>query len=674
MADLRVVSTTDNKPTPEDQERAEKVRKVLQAGTDEYKAVVEVESELRSDMLADLMFADYEQWDENDRRSREDDKRPCVTIWRTSQFVRQVTNAARAANLAIKVLAVDDGADVKIAEVFQGMIRDIEGKSDAPVAYSTACEHQAKMGRGYWRVVSEYEHAKSFVQSLRIKRIRNPFSVYMDPSAQELDGSDARFCLIIEDIPVAVFKRRFPRAKPVDVAAMDSVGNDKDTWYPGGKVRVAERWWIEEVETELLKLEYPNGHEDVVTQAEFDRIPKQVQQPTVVSRRRTLVKTVKHALITGQEILEGNDDLTDGAVWPGEYIPVVPVVGEEVDTNGKVDLRGMIRHAKEPAKIYNYQQSILMETLGTIPRTPYIGIEGQFEGHEGKWRNLHRKAFPYLEIKAVILPNGQLAPHPVRTSASVDVGAIMTAIQQADQDLKASMGLFEPSLGERQSQDQSGVAIRALQKQGEQANSNFLDNLSRAIRFTGRILIDLIPAYYDAPRVIRIIGSDEQEKTVMVHAKSPQAPAKDAPLPEGVEGIYDLSSGRYDVRVSQGPSNETKRAEAFAALSGFIQAYPAAFPILGDLVVGSLDWSGAQAAAERLKKGLPRSSRTTRTRSPRICRQRPPPRCKRSCSRCRPWASNCRTPKRPSPRRRSRWRPRRRSSSSASRPTSAWPR
>lgn len=621
--DAIVVTGPGNGPSDEQKDvskaKAQKVATFLALARTRFQTVQNAESQLRLNMLDDWRFRAGEQWDASTLASRQEDDRACLTINRIPQFIRQVTNAQRASNLAVKVTPVDSGADVKTAEVLQGLVRHIEQQSDAAVAYSTAGDHQATMGRGYWYIDTEYEDEHSFVQSIRIKRIRNPFTVFMDPASVEADGSDARYCLIVEDIPKDEYEHRFPDSQTGSASLEDfsAIGASFSDWMPEGKVKIATYWYVEEVKSNLnlCKITMPRmptlpgempvppsqAPDVALLDEELKLIPADLKY-TIARKRTVMVRKVKQALINATEVLEGNEDLTGGRDWPGKWIPVVPAIGDEIDINGVIDLRGMVRDAKDPQRLYNYQNSTLAETLALVPRAPYIGYEGQFEGHEVKWNQANRRAYPYLEVRPFTIGN-QPAPFPQRVSAGADVGAIMTAIQQSDQDLKATMGLYEPSLGIRQSNSQSGVAIQALQKQGENANSNFLDNMSRAIRFTGRILIDLIPHIYDAPRIVRIIGPDEREQKVMIHAGQ-NIPA-DTELPEGVKGVYDVGVGRYDVVVNAGPSLDSKRQEAFVALSGFVQSYPQAFPIIADLLMSSLDWPGAQAAAERFAKLVP---------------------------------------------------------------------
>jgi hypothetical protein len=601
------------------QARAAKVEAFLTLARERFRTVVSVEAKLREDMLDDLRFRASDQWSEEALKDREEQGKPTLVINRIPQFIRQVLNSVRLSDLAVKVRPVDEGDDVAKADILQGLIRHIEDQSDASVAYTTAAEHQIGMGRGWWRILAEYEDERSFVQSLKIKRVRNPFSVYMDPAAVEVDGSDARYAFVTEDIPLDEFKERFGEgAAAIHDGTFQGAGDSSiSDWFPGGKVRVAEYYYVQTVRDDLHLIRWPDtGVEQAVFGSELRKLIAELKKappgliralPETIQKRSVERCTVRQALITGVDILEGNDDRTEGRGWPGKWIPIIPVLGDEIDLNGRVDLRGMTRDAKDAQRAYNHAVSTLPEIANLLPRSPWIMAEGQDEGHEEQWAQANRRAYSSLKYKPVTI-GGQLAPPPQRTPIGADLGPVAAIIQQADNDLKTTMGLFEPSLGMR-SAAQSGRAIVALQQQGETANSNFADNLMRAIRATGRILIDLIPHFYDVPRVVRIRGTDDSDHTVMVHAgNAPPLPMDEQGqpvLPKGVEGIYDLSVGKYDVTVSAGASTKTRKEEAFKVLSEFIRVYPAAFPILGDLLVKALDWPDAQAASERLKRSIP---------------------------------------------------------------------
>lgn len=570
----------------------------------QFRTAMAAETELRANQHEDLKFCASDQWDLRAKSERQLDRRPCLTINRLNQFVRQVVNAARQMKPAIQVSPIDSGADQQTAEVYQGIIRHIEQQSDALAAYITASEAQARIGRGWWRIVTEFDdELESFAQRIKIKRVRNAFTIVWDPASQELDGSDARWAFVVEDMPADTYKQRYGDASFASLTEF-MTGNDQSSdWMPEGRVRVAEWWTVQIIEDSVILVLWPDRQEQVVRGSIYDTWPEEKKAQVQILRSRRLERReVRCAVINAVEILEGNDDKTDGSLWPGQWIPIVPVYGEEIDLNGKLDYRGMVRDAKDPQRLYNYETTALAEALQLAPKSPFMGAAGAFENHEQKYEQANRRNFPYLEYNPQVI-GGIMAPPPHRLSASADIGGFVQAVAQGDNDLKATTGLFDASLGNRQG-DQSGKAIQSLQRQGEMANSNFLDNLSRAVRFTGRLLVDLIPHIYDAPKVMRILGTDDKPKDVLVMAGVPEAEI-DPKLREAVDRIYDLSVGRYDVSISVGPSLESRRQEALTGMTGLLQAAPQLAAPLADLIVANMDFPQADVAATRLRKMLP---------------------------------------------------------------------
>ena len=604
-----VVAEMESGENDAEAQQQEELRVFLQAAQSRFKTVVDAESMLRQNMLEDLEFRASEQWPDNIKSMREQDNRPCLTINRIPQFIRQVTNNQRASRPAVQVHPAGNVANVELSEVVQGIVRHIEDRSDADVAYTTAGDHQVTMGRGYVRVVTDYidDDPGSLNQEVKIKRVSNPFSIYMDPTAQSPDASDARYAFVVEDIPIAEYRFRFPDSELAELSEFTAVGNQKPEWMPEGNIRIAEYFYIEETREEMVLVLGPDG--------EQQRYPKALMQSTdpaelppgvtIIAEREVTTRTVKWALINAVEVLQGNELGTAGKEWPGKYIPIVPVLGDEINMNGVTDYRGIVRDAKDPQRMYNYWVSAETELIALAPRAPIVGAEGQFEGHESKWRTANVRNYPYLEYKPRTI-GGQLAPPPQRQTWEPPIQAMTAAIAQSDNDLKSTGGFNDASLGIRGAQE-SGKAIRSRQQQDEMANSHYLDNLARAIRQVGRIIVDLIPRIYDTARVMRINGIDEKPRTVMVYSGPDNQPniEQEEQVPASVERIYDVASQQYDVTISVGPSFQTRRQEALDSLVQFVQAYPDVFPMIGDLLAENMDWPGAQQVAARLKKSLP---------------------------------------------------------------------
>ena len=556
---------------------------ILRLARERMQACQEAEHANNADAVDDLRFlaGGTNQWQPEAVRQRAAEGRPCMTFNQLPAIVQQVTNDQRQNTPAIKVHPVDDNADVETAEVLQGLIRHIEYDSNADSAYDTAVNAAAIHGKGVWRLLTEYESPDSFDQVIRFSRIRNSLNVHIDPYAQCPVASDMRYCLITDVMPKASFEAEYPKARATDVAAWEGIGDSRKGWQRDDGVTIAEYYWIELKADTLVLLQ--DG--STAWQSELG------DDADVVSakKRQSMRRTVKWAKITGVDVLEEAD-------IPGNWIPVFPVYGQELDIEGKVSRWGIVRNAKDPARMYNYWMTTATEEVAMRPRIPYIGAKGQFEGFEQQWANAHKSTQGYLEYEPVGL-NGTLAPAPQRQPmGDVPVGVLQMAMHAKD-NIKSTTGLYDASLG-AQGNETSGRAILARQKEGDTANFHFTDNLNKAIRHCGRVMCDMIPHIYDGERIVRIRGEDETIKAAKINATEV---GKD-----GVSRVInDLTVGKYDVTISAGPSYTTQRQEAAEAMTQFAQSWPKLMDVAGDKVVANMDWPGAEDIAERLKKTLP---------------------------------------------------------------------
>lgn len=539
----------------------------------------------RSKAVDDLRFLAGEQWPAEAARQRQIDGRPCMTFNRLPAFLRQVTNDQRQNTPGIKVHPVDSGADVETAEVIQGLIRHIEYSSDADVAYDTAVNSAAACGRGVFRLLTEYESPDSFNQIIRFKRERNPLNVYIDPYSQSPDGSDMRFAFINDTMSKEEFKRQYPDAKATDGITIQALGDSANSWMPEGQVTVAEYYWVDEKKATLVMLsDGSTGYKD-----DLDEAVAAANGISIVAERTTTRRIIRWAKITACDVLEE-------AEIPCKWIPVFPVYGEELDVEGKVTRKGLVRDAKDPSQMYNFWMSSATEEVALRPKTPYIGAEGQFEVDKTKWATANAKTYPYIQYKPVTL-GGQMAPPPQRQAmADVPVGVLQMAMHAVD-DLKATTGIHDASLGAR-GNETSGRAILARQREGDVSNFHFTDNLNRAVRHAGRCIVDMIPRIYDTARVVQIRGEDESMLSAQINQ----------PVVEGgavTQVLNNLTIGKYDVTISAGPSYTTQRQEAAEGMSNLAQAWPPLMDTAGDLVVKNLDWPGAEEISERIKRRIP---------------------------------------------------------------------
>jgi hypothetical protein len=581
--DIRVAESAPDA----DQQAEAKLRKFLRIAIERFKLASEAEQKTRRDALDDLKFRAGEQWPSDIMTSRGLDGRPCLTINRLPPIIRQITNEQRQQRPSINVNPVGSGSDQDTAETLQGIVRHIEVNSDAEIAYDTAFESAVTIGFGFWGIETDYI-PKSFDQEIKIRRIKNPFMVYFDPSAVEPCYEDAMWAFEIEDIPKDEYKLDFPNSKAAALMDFESIGDQAPDWADKDTIRVAMYWHVEQTQRTLVK----TSMGEVKWEEEVNQ-----QTEEVIARRKVLDRKVVKSKINAIEILEETQ-------WPGNWIGLVPVLADDLEIDGDRHLAGIVRDAKDPQRMYNYWHSSATETIALAPRAPYVGAVGQFENQESKWQMANQRNLTYLEYNPVSAA-GKDVPPPQRQQYEPPIQSMNLMLRNASDDLKSVTGVFDPSLGQQKS-DQSGKAVQLLQKQSDVSNLHFTDNLSRAMRHTGRMLLDLIPKIYDSPRVQRIINPDQSVSQVVVHSgQDTEAQGLGQTQDPAIAKIYDLSAGNYDVTVSVGPSYQTKRQEAVASIMALVSSYPQIMQSSGDLLVGQMDWPMAKEIAKRLKMMLP---------------------------------------------------------------------
>lgn len=562
---------------------------VIERAKKRYKIAEEAWSDINEQAREDVRFSVGDQWNEEEKVMRQKDRRPCLTINRLPSSIRQVTNDLRQNRPSIKVSPVDDRGDVKTAKIFQGIIRHIENKSGADAAFDNAGDGAVRKGFGYFRVITDYCNPYSFDQDILIKRIPNSFSVKIDPFFQEADASDIKWAHIDVDMPIDDFKAQYPNAE-INRSGEDwgTVVRNSDGWVTENSVRVSEYFETEYEDEEIALLS--DGR--VLPVAKLPKAPEMLlgqngEPLQVVRKRKTQIPKIKWYKIAANEIVDETD-------WLGKWIPIVSVFGDEINNDGERVLEGIVRHAKDSQKMYNYYKSSEAEAIGLAPKAPYIMAEGQDEGYEEMWATANTRTYSVLKYRQVEL-NGEPAPPPQRQGYEPAIMASTQAAAGAAEEIKVTTAVYDASLGAR-SNEQSGIAIQRRANQSQTTNFHYADNLARAIRHLGRILVDLIPKVFDAPRALLIIGEEDQQELVWVNKIFNH---------KGEDVEYNLGAGEYDVTVSQGPSYQTKRQEAVATMLELTKALPQQAALFADLMVKSMDLPGNEEIAERIKKTLP---------------------------------------------------------------------
>ena len=542
---------------------------------EEFRADVDFDRINREQALDDKKFAAGEQWDPIVLRQREG--LPCLVINNIPQFTAQIVGDWREARAAVKVIPSND-EDADVASVRSDIVRSIEMQSRADRVYDSSFESLVQCGDGAFRVSVEYARDDVFEQDLFIRPIEDALSVVWDRFSVDPTGRDAKRCFVSDKIPKKEFVRKYGNISPDKLQDQSKVADlVNDGWSDDECYQVTEYWRL--IERQRLMGLFEGGQTFILTDENMEELMEQYGAP--VKTRLTWVSYAQMHLCTGFAILSG----------PYEYqlnrLPVIRMSGRVVNVGGRRIRYGMVRFMKDSVRLKNFFRSIAAEQLGYAPKAKWMATESAVAGREDDIRKAHLNRDPLLIFndEAVFGQNVQRVDPPGVEQALLNEAQINT------QDMKDITGIHDATLGIR-SNEVSGRAIQARQRQGNLANLTFHDNANAAIVEGGDVINQLIPQVYDSTRILRTLGEDQVVKFVRVN--DPMDP-----------NAINLSTGHYDVAMTVGSSYATRRVEAAQAMMDAIQVWPDLMGIAGDLVAKAQDWPGADKLAERLKKTIP---------------------------------------------------------------------
>jgi len=573
-----------------------------------FKRCEDWEATARQNFIDDVKFGNGDarnlwQWPDDVQKARTlpGSQKPMLTVNKTRQHCLQIINDARQNKVGIQIRPVGGEATEKAAELYEALIRGIEYRSNATLAYEAAMYNAVFGGIGYARVHVDYADEDSFDQDIFIKRVADPLTIYLDPDIQEYDGSDARFGFVFEDLPRKEAEAKYRRYKQ---AFSDTPVDGSDGWSGKEKVRVCEYFWRVETADTLIAL--PDGQtvrKSDLPPGAYDALKAEAEMAGVELRERAIVnQAVEWCKVIGNTIVERRP-------WLGKYIPIARLVGEETIIQGKMDRKGHVRALLDPQKMYNYNSSGSVEFVALQTKSPWLSSARAVEGYEQQWTEANVKNASVLIWNDVDEAGNPVAP-PQRLAPPPAASGHIEGMQVAQQELMLASGQYQAIMG-APSNETSGRAINARQRQGDNATYHFIDHQAVMIRFLGRIVLDLIPKVYDTARVLQAMGRDDKRFKVQVDPEAPEPatmqadPADEDFDAETVAAVLNPAIGKYDVISDVGPSYATQRQEAFNAFSQILQQQNGAWQIVGDLWAESADFPGSEKLAERLRKMLP---------------------------------------------------------------------
>lgn len=566
----------------------------LAAARTTWKEIADSPNEIknRTSALVDLKFyvgGTANQWPPDVVQRLTARRRPVLTVNRIKPAVRQTVGAMMQDRPGIKVLPVDDYADIRTAEIIQGIIRHVEVNSEADVAYDMMLKPQTIHGRGYCEIEVDYPNPFSMDQEAFISPIEDPFSVYLGP-CRKVDGSDRNDAFIIYDYSPSQYCQEFPDSELAGLNDFTTVGATLKGWGSKNFIRVAKYFYRKFTKTTLVK--FKDGR--VLRK---DQIPEQLANTLgIVEERETDIPEVYVCLMNAKEKLRETR-------FPSMYIPVVECTGDKDIVDGVMEVMGIVRDAQDAQRQFNYFRSRMTEKVALESTAPFIMAEGQDENHTAEWNNANIENFSVLRYKPVTVA-GQLAPPPQRNFAEPSITSYVQASIQYEEDIKATTQVYDATLGAK-SNEVSGRAIQQRKMQSTVGNYIFPNNFLRSLRTIGKILLNIIPNIYDARDVARIIGLDDKAAQVQIINDASQPAYNEKQDGDAIKKIYNLGVGQYDISLSTGPGYMSERAESFDMLTKMVNSYPELMKVAGDIIFAKSDIPGAQEISKRMKLAMP---------------------------------------------------------------------
>jgi hypothetical protein len=555
-----------------------------QRALERYESAKEAVRKQHERMREDLRFSnpsDPQQWPQEALDARKG--RVCLTLDRTNQYIVQIVNEARKGRPGITTMPADSKGDIEVAKRLDGIIRHIEYRSRAAIAYDTAIEHAARCGLGWIRVVPEVVRPETNHQEVTIKRVHDPLSIVLDPDSTEPDGSDARFGFAETMMSKRAFKAAFPKASEASWQGDDA----SNRWATEDGILVCEYQVVEETKKNHIVIGSPEGDEIDLTEDDYHELSQAIgYQPPVIRTFMGVERSVKWCKLNGNEVLEET-------TFPAKFIGFVPVVGFELWVDGERDLCGLTRRMMEAQRAYNYERSALVEAVALQPKAPVMTPMEAVAGHEKHWGQLNTGAPAYLPYNHAS-EDGAPIPPPQRLAPPTFPVAFAQGGQLALADLEGALGMFQSNLG-APNNSSSGKQERERKEQGATATFHFVDNLSRSIEQVGRIVVDMIPNLYDTKRQARILGIDGKNDQVDIDPSGPAIKKQG-----GKVVSINPAAGSYDVRVVAGTNYTTQRAEAAERIADILQASPMVAPALLPALIKLQDWPEAEKISRML--------------------------------------------------------------------------
>jgi hypothetical protein len=477
-----------------------------------------------------------------------------------------------------------DDARTDDAELMDGLYRADDRLLGSQYAYDYATQDAVVCGVGAWELYTKYATNQIGDLNQVIRRSFIPEAnncVFWDANAKQLDKSDAKRCTILRAYSKDGYKALLAEINDTDEYDEDdcnptSFANPEDSgalvWrQTNDVVYVATIYVRKKVRDKVLTLTDPFGETLMLRESSLEEVMDDLIDSgyTVESEKEIQRWEVRKYIADGKEILNGED----GEVIAGEFIPVVPCYGERAIVDGAEHYEGIVRLAKDPQRLRNFQMSYLADIVSRSPRPKPIFLPEQLSGFEFMYDESGAdNNYPYA-LQNRTTKNGEALPiGPVAQMPEVTIpNALMVGIELTRQAVE---DVANPGLPQNIADpDLSGKAVIALQNQMDKQSYIYQHNFKFAKRRDAEIYASMATVVHDAPKTMNIEMPDGTRKTVQMMRLT-----VDAETGEPVV-LNDLTNMEFDVYAEIGQSYASQKEQTRERLLEIMETIPDGDPL-----------------------------------------------------------------------------------------------
>lgn len=492
----------------------------------------------------------------------------------------QISGEMSNSEFAISVSPAGGGATEDTADIYAGLIRNIENISDASMLYSQLGDSVVMAGLDGFEIVQKHIDANTFDQDLMFEPVADWYkSVWFDLAAIKQDKSDARWGIKLKEMPASTYDDMFPDGTGVSIGDNLNDNNRYNNKYDS--VTVGQLYYKKAVDIPLVKM---------TSGAVYEKDEKflKIQDELAKAGEVVVTERSRKSWRVWSRLLDGGGWLKSAEKTVFSYVPLIPVYGNYAKFDTKDIYFGKTLKLMDAQRGINFAVSGDTEDVAMSPTDAVWMTKKQGQGEDYSKMNIDRKAVRFYT------PDDE-AQLPFKMPRSAGNPAMQTAMSNFMALLSATGNMDDPSMGNNPGL-QSGVAIDSLIGQSNNGNVKWFKSMEIAICQAYRICVDAIPRVYDATRQQRILGEDGTDKIVDLNTT-----VFDEQTQTNVE-VNDLTKGVYDATCSMGAKFQNQQEKESERLMQMLAVDPTMIEISRDVLYKNQVGSGMQVVADRARK------------------------------------------------------------------------